>query len=89
MNTKTVLKIALATGLTMLVAVPQADDKIVIPKVGSSCPSGFRSEGGYCIQYAKLPATHDSRNDYVEKIGSSCPSGYRSDGSKYCIRYAR
>ncbi len=89
MNTKTVLKITLAIGLTMLVAVPQAEDKIVIPKVGSSCPSGFRSEGGYCIQFAKLPPTHDSRNDYIEKIGSSCPSGYRSDGSKYCIRYAR
>lgn len=89
MSTKTFLKITLATGLLILVAVAQAEDKIILPKVGSSCPSGFRSEGGYCIQYAKLPSTHDSRNDYVEKIGSSCPSGYRSDGSQYCVRYAR
>lgn len=89
MNHKTFWKITLATSLIMLVLVPQAEDKIVIPKIGSSCPSGFRSEGGYCIQFAKLPPTHDSRNAYVEKIGSSCPSGYRTDGSGYCIRYAR
>ena len=88
-NIKAFLRVVLATGLLALVSVVPAADKIVIPKVGSSCPSGFRSEGGYCIQYAKLPSTHDSRNAYVEKIGSSCPSGYRSDGSGYCIRYAR
>lgn len=72
-----------------MLVVAQADERIILPKVGSSCPSGFRTEGPYCIQYVKLPETHDTRNDYIEKIGQSCPSGYRSDGSGYCIRYAK
>jgi hypothetical protein len=31
MNPKTLLKLTLSTGLMMLVAVPQAENKIVIP----------------------------------------------------------
>jgi hypothetical protein len=73
-----------ATATALLVA-----DKIILPKLGASCPSGFRRDGVDCVQSAKLPCTHDSRNAYVDKIEKSCPSGYRTDGSGYGIRSAR
>lgn len=77
----------LVAGLLLVTATTWASDA-PIPKIGASCPSGFRTEGRYCVPYThRLPSVNRSSQDYLPKLGASCPSGYRTDSSGYCIRY--
>jgi hypothetical protein len=57
--------------------VPNANAKPAIPKNGS-CPSGWHSDGNYCLANSATP------KNVVPKNGS-CPSGYHSDGN-YCVQ---
>lgn len=86
---KTSIHSATLTALLLVTVTTWASDA-PIPKVGSSCPSGFRTDGRYCVPYTqRLPSVNRSSQDYLPKLGASCPSGYRSDVSGYCIRYRK
>ncbi len=52
-----------------------------IPKVGSSCPSKWRSSGvAYCVKSSPWAL------DAIPKIGRSCPSYWRSSAGAYCVK---
>ena len=44
----------------------------------ASCPSGYHSDGKYC-----MPNNKNSKPIHP-KLGSSCPSGWHSDGN-WCV----
>lgn len=56
---------------TQVVAVEPAP----VERSGSTCPSGYRTSGAYCV-----PRTDDSKAA-MPRAGSTCPSGYRSSGA--------
>jgi hypothetical protein len=57
--------------------VPSSGAKPAIAKNGN-CPSGWRSEGNYCV------ASRGNPKNVIPKSGN-CPSGYRSEGN-YCVQ---
>jgi hypothetical protein len=61
--------------LMLLPVAVQATE--IIERVGS-CPIGYRTSGGYCIQI------EDEDEEVVVKQ-RSCPRGYRTSGN-YCIK---
>ncbi len=50
-----------------------------ITKVGSSCPYGYYSQGGYCLPNAAMPTPVRA----VPQTSSPCPYGTYSAGN-YC-----
>jgi hypothetical protein len=59
--------------------VPGSSAKPAIIKVGGSCPSGWSTQGGYCVANSSNP------KHVMPKVGGSCPSGYSTQGS-YCVK---
>ena len=51
---------------------------LLVVGVYASCPSGYHSDGQYC-----MPNSKNSKPIYP-KLGSSCPSGWHSDGN-WCV----
>jgi hypothetical protein len=70
--------------ILMVFSVPSAFASSV-PKLGNSCPSGYRIDGssGYCTP----SSSSNPALQVVRKLTNSCPAGYRPDGSSgYCIQ---
>lgn len=52
-----------------------------IPKVGSSCPSKWRSSGiAYCVKSSPWAL------DAIPKIWRSCPSSWTASAGAYCLK---
>ncbi len=83
---RTRLKPATLLCLGMVVAAawfaPAASVVAVEPapleRSGSSCPTGYRRSGEYCVPYK------DTSRAAMPRAGNSCPTGYRRSG-EYCV----
>ena len=71
------LLVALVLTCTLTGTV-SAESGTAMPRVGSSCPSGYFKSGEYCVQGS------DRAKPAIERAGKSCPSGYYRSG-EYCM----
>ncbi|MBK8753397.1 MAG: hypothetical protein IPL99_17935 [Candidatus Competibacteraceae bacterium] len=62
--------------LTLIISAPAIAAAPVLPKEGA-CPTGYHTEGRYCVGNRADPPTA------VSKEGP-CPTGYHTEG-RYCI----
>jgi hypothetical protein len=65
------------TSLVFLLS-PAVAQQQPIQKIGT-CPLGWYSSGGYCVQNAP------SKREAIIKTGSPCPLGWYGSGN-YCVK---
>ena len=61
-----------------------ANDLQIIQKIGSQCPIGFYTSGGFCKSYKS-----NKRKVILNKNKDRCPSGFFSSGKYYCLSYEK
>ena len=61
-----------------------ADTINTIQKIGSQCPTGFYTSGGFCKPYK------NNRRKAILNINKSrCPSGFFLSAKFYCVSYQK
>ena len=61
-----------------------ADQIQIIQKLGSQCPAGFYTSGGFCKSYK-----NNKRKAILNKNKERCPTGFFSSGKYYCLSYQK
>ena len=61
-----------------------AETTEIIQKIGSQCPTGFYTSGGFCKSYK-----NNKRRAIINVNEISCPSGYFSSAKFYCVSYQK
>ena len=61
-----------------------ANEIQIIQKIGSQCPIGFYTSGGFCKSYK-----NNKRKAILNKNKGRCPSGFFSSGKYYCLSYEK
>ena len=66
-------------GMTLgVIAAPAAAQAQPMPRIGSACPSGYQSSGGFCV-----PGPNTKCRAFPSG-GRICPSGY-TKSFDYCV----
>ena len=71
--------------LLLLFLKPALANEIqILQKIGSQCPIGFYTSGGFCKSYK-----NNKRKAIINKNEERCPSGFFSSGKYYCLSYQK